>query len=189
MKSSFDPGSISANAPRGWSLPQSRFGQFWLRIFNWKLLGEFPNEKKIIVIVAPHTSNWDWIVGVLTIWALRLKFSYLIKASLFFWPLGAVIRGTGGIAVDRGNPEGVTEKLVRTFKETDKLYFAITPEGTRGEVSRWKSGFLRVAYAAEVPVVPVRLDYLRREITIHSPAVLSGDIDKDLTTVRAVYDV
>lgn len=99
------------------------------------------------------------------------------------------MRSTGGIPVDRNNPEGITDQLVRAFDEADQLYFAITPEGTRGDVSRWKSGFLRIAYAAEIPVVPVRLDYKKREIAILPPLALSEDIDADLRSVKAAYNI
>lgn len=178
---------VPPSAPRGGSGLLAWFGRLGLRILKWRLTGSFVDKKKLIVVVAPHTSNWDWIIGVCALWALRLKFSYFVKDSLFFWPLGLLMRGTGGIPVNRSNPEGVLEEVTSAFRSADKLYFAITPEGTRKEVSRWKSGFLRIAYATELPVVPALINIRKREVQVFEPLELDGDIDADLDRVQAFF--
>lgn len=179
--------SVPESAPRAGSTLLAKLGLAGLRVLGWQLSGAFANEKKLIVVVAPHRSNWDWIVGVCALWALRLKFSYFIKDSVMIWPLSLIVRQTGGIPVDRNNPDGVITQIAEAFKNTEKLYFAITPEGTRKEVSRWKSGFLRIAYTAELPVVPAFIDYTNKTIHVYPPFELSGNVEDDMSLVQDSY--
>lgn len=178
---------IPDSAPRAGSNFFARVGRAGLKLLGWRVSGAFENHKKLILVVAPHRSNWDWIVGVFTLWALQLKFSYLIKNSVMVWPLSTVIRRTGGIPIDRASPDGVIEQVIEEFKNREKLYFAITPEGTRKEVRRWKSGFLRIAYSAKLPVVPAFIDYQRKEIVVSSSFELQGEVERDLDTVQNYY--
>ena len=179
--------TIPECAPRAGSAFLAWFGRCGLRLLGWQVSGAFPDNKKMIVVVAPHRSNWDWIIGVCGLWALRLKFSYLIKDAVMVWPLSALIRRTGGIPIDRSSPEGVLDQVIRAFHEADKLYFAITPEGTRKEVSRWKTGFLRIAYEAEVPVVPMVIDSQNKVFHFHAPFQLNHDVESDLESVQDFY--
>lgn len=179
--------TIPPSAPRGGSARLAKLGVWGLRRLGWEVKGEFLNVPKVIAVVAPHSSNWDWVIGVFALWALRLKFSYLIKDAAFIWPISVILRRTGGIPIDRSNPIGIVEQVVDEFNKADKLYYAITPEGTRKAVSRWKNGFLRIAYRADVPVVPVSFDYSRKEIMVSSPAVLTGDIDQDLESIQSYF--
>lgn len=157
-----------------------------LRLLGWKIKGGFVDHPKLIAVVAPHSSNWDWVIGVCGLWALELRFCYLIKKQAMIWPLSLIIKRTGGIPIDRGKPVGVVEQLVNEFHSSEKLWYAITPEGTRKSVSRWKNGFLRVAYDAEVPIVPVSIDYPSRQIYVGEPFALSGDMDLD--TIRKYFE-
>ena len=103
------------------------------------------------------------------------------------WPLSLVVRKTGGIPVDRRSPIGVADQVVNRFNAEDQLYFAITPEGTRKEVSRWKSGFLRIAYSLELPVIPAFIDYKNKQVQILDPIELEGDIDLDIARVQSYF--
>ena len=158
-----------------------------LRLLGWNIRGRFVDNPKIIAVVAPHSSNWDCIIGVCGLWALELRFRYLIKKQAMIWPLSLIIRRTGGIAIDRSQPVGIVDQLVQEFNASDKLWYAITPEVTRKSVTRWKSGFLRVAYEAKVPVVPVSIDYPSRQICIGDPFDLCGEIDTDLDDIRQYF--
>ena len=103
------------------------------------------------------------------------------------WPLSSIVRKTGGIPVDRGSPIGVADQVVQRFNAEDQLYFAITPEGTRKQVSRWKSGFLRIAYSLDLPVVPAFIDYKNKQVQILEPIELAGDIYSDVVKVQDYF--
>ena len=122
---------VPSSAPRSGSVLLSKIGRFGLKTLGWSFSGEFADVKKMIVIVAPHSSNWDCVLGIFFKWSISVRFSYFIKQSLFFWPLSLVLRSTGGIPVDRENPQGLLDDTAMYFREADKLYLAITPEGTR----------------------------------------------------------
>lgn len=141
----------------------------------------------MVLIVAPHTSAWDLVVGLAAKLALRLDVHYLAKHTLFRWPLGGLLRDTGAIPVDRSSHHGVVEQMRREFASREHLLLALAPEGTRHRVEEWKSGFYHIAEEAEVPIVPVALDYGRRRISIGSPLEPSGDREKDVRTLQAFY--
>lgn len=180
--------TIPSSAPRRAHPVLAWIGVQGLRLLGWKIRGGFVDQPKLIAVVAPHSSNWDWIIGVCGLWALELRFCYLIKKQAMIWPVSLIIKRTGGIPIDRARPVGVVEQLVDEFHASEKLWYAITPEGTRKSVSRWKNGFLRVAYDAEVPVVPVSIDYPSRQINVGEPFDLSGDIDLDLDSIRKYFE-
>ena len=178
---------IPANSPRNRNRVLARLGTWGLKRLGWQIKGGFVDRPKLIVVFAPHTSNWDWIIGVFALWALELRFSYLIKDSAFIWPLSILLRRTGGIATDRSRSGGIVDQVVEEFNKADQLYYAITPEGTRKQVKSWKTGFLRIAYKAEVPILPVSIDYPKKQILVPEPLVLSGDIEADMQMIRSYY--
>lgn len=162
-------------------------GRSMLRFWGWTLEGRVPTDKKILLIAAPHTSNWDWVIGVAGLLALGIRLTYIAKHTLFKGPLGWVMKKTGGVPVDRESAERTVDEIVRQFNQSERLYYAIAPEGTRKQVERWKTGFLRVAYKAKVPVLMVSFDYREKRILIGDCAELSGDIDRDLESVQRYY--
>ncbi|MBT5331918.1 MAG: acyltransferase [Porticoccaceae bacterium] len=162
-------------------------GRSMLRFWGWTLEGRVPSDKKILLIAAPHTSNWDWVIGVAGLLALGIRLTYIAKHTLFKGPLGWVMKKTGGVPVDRESSERTVDEIVRQFNQSERLYYAIAPEGTRKQVERWKTGFLRVAYKAKVPVLMVSFDYRKKRILIGDCAELSGDIDRDLESVQRYY--
>lgn len=169
-------------------------GPFWrgvgaamLRLWGWTLEGRVPEDKKILLIAAPHTSNWDWIIGVGGLLGLGIRLTYIAKHTLFEGPLGWIMKKTGGVPVDRESAQNTVDEIVNQFDQNERLYYLIAPEGTRSRVDRWKTGFLRVAYKAQVPILMVSFDYREKRILIGDFADLSGDMDRDLEAVQNYY--
>lgn len=155
-----------------------------MRLSGWQLEGEIPDHPKMIVAVAPHTSNIDFLLTVMVLWGLGLEAAYLAKQSLFRFPLGIVMRYFGGIPVDRGAANGMVEQLAREFKTRPQLVLGITPEGTRSKVKQWKRGFALIAAAASVPVLPAIINYETRVVRFHPLITDVADPDKTLTMVQ-----
>nr|MBC8460835.1 1-acyl-sn-glycerol-3-phosphate acyltransferase [Deltaproteobacteria bacterium] len=132
-----------------------------LRLFGWNTNGALPDGiKKAVVVNAPHTSYWDFVVGRLTFWAIRVNIRFLIKKEVFFFPLGWLLEKLGGLPVDRGrNKCNIVTQVVRMFHEHDALVVVITPEGTRKRVEQWKKGFYLIALKAGVPLALSFIDY------------------------------
>lgn len=162
-------------------------GFLLLRLSGWKFSGSFPDEKKFILAVAPHTSNWDFLVGLRIKFAYNLRVNFLAKNSLFFWPLGAWLRFLGGLAIDRSAAKGFVGQMVDNFNKTDELVIVVTPEGTRSKVSKWKTGFLHMAKQANVPVVPMALDYANKEVKCFPAVHITGEIEKELESFQALF--
>jgi 1-acyl-sn-glycerol-3-phosphate acyltransferase len=161
-------------------------GAAGLWLLGWRFEGEVPDRPKLVIVVAPHTSNWDFIVGVCAALALGFHFRFLGKDALFKPPLGWLMRWTGGIPVNRKRPEGVLEAAVDSFRREDFL-LAITPEGTRRRVDRWKTGFWRIAREASVPVWTVALDWSRRVVRLDEAFEATPDLDADLRVLYARF--
>ncbi len=147
---------------------------------GWRFEGIFPNLPKAIYIVVPHTSNWDFLVGISTIFALRLRVSYLGKHTVFRWPLGILMTWLGGIPVDRDSAKDVVTQVAERFRSSDKLLLALSPEGTRSQVTRWKTGFHRIALETGVPIVPVSPDYSQKLVRFGLPMEPTADLAADL---------
>lgn len=147
-----------------------------------------PFYPKCVICVAPHTSNWDFILGKLTSGALGLQAGFLMKEQWFVWPLGPIFRAIGGIAVPRGRKhESVTDAVIRRFDASETLRIAVTPEGTRSHTSRWRTGFLRIAAGAHVPILLGAIDYPSKTIIINDNFEPSGDMEADLRRVKNYY--
>ncbi|TKB44683.1 lysophospholipid acyltransferase family protein [Thalassotalea mangrovi] len=162
-------------------------GRKMLSLSGWQLSGQLPNEKKLLVIVAPHTSNWDFMVGLAAKWALNLKVSFLGKDTLFKGPLGWWMRKLGGIAIDRSAPHGVVGQMVDEFNKREQLLLVIAPEGTRKKVPEWKKGFMFIAKDAQVPVLPVEFDFKHKRIVFHQSRHISSQVEQELDSIKALY--
>ena len=158
-----------------------------LRLLGWRLEAGLPDLPKFVVIAAPHSSNWDFLVGIGAAFTLRLDFRFVGKAELFRGPLGVVMRALGGMPVDRHRPEGVVAQLAGLFARHEQLVLAMAPEGTRRPVQRWKSGFYRVAVEAGVPIVPAYFDNGRRRIGFGPALFPSGDAEAEIAGLRGFY--
>jgi 1-acyl-sn-glycerol-3-phosphate acyltransferase len=158
----------------------SRVACRWLfRGLGWRIEGNLPDVPKAVVIVVPHTSNWDFGIGVIAMFALGVRVSFLAKHTLFWWPLGVVMRWLGGLRIDRSSAGRVVKQIIGEFERCQQLVLVVAPEGTRGRVSRWKTGFYRIAQGAELSIVPVSFDYARRTIRFGEPVEPTGDFDSD----------
>jgi 1-acyl-sn-glycerol-3-phosphate acyltransferase len=162
-----------------------QIGRAIFRIFGWRVEGEFPNRGKAIVALVPHSSNIDFFLTIAFIWATGMKASFLIKHTVFWYPLGNIISALGGIPVDRSQQNGLVRDVTRQFQKKSKLILGITPSGTRRPVSEWKDGFARIAAAAKVPVVPAVLNY--RTKTVRLAPLIEGvtEIQQIMARVRA----
>lgn len=141
-----------------------------------------------IIVVYPHTSNWDFFIGLLGKWALGLPFRWIGKEALFRGPLGSIMRYLGGMPVERGAPTGATARLAEQIHANDWCWLAITPEGTRGYRPHWRSGFYHLALAAKVPLVLVYFDYAKKELGMVDSLRLSGDQAADMAAIAKVYE-
>jgi 1-acyl-sn-glycerol-3-phosphate acyltransferase len=170
--------------------PFARFiGRLVLRLLRFEVRGSPPQLGKFVLIGAPHSSNWDFIVGMATFFALGLRVSYLGKHSLFWFPLGVIMRALGGIPVDRSAHGGVVTAMVKNFAEADRLVLALAPEGTRTKVKEWREGFYHVATQAKVPIVCGYIDWGRRCAGLGPTFTPTGDKERDIAEIRAFYDV
>ncbi|GGD54674.1 acyltransferase [Lacimicrobium alkaliphilum] len=157
-----------------------------LRLMGWKLEGEFPNLNRFVGCVAPHTSNWDFVIGLATVFALRLNVSFLGKHSLFVGPLGWWMRRMGGIAVNRSASHGVVQQVSERIA-AEPTILAVAPEGTRKKVRHWKTGFLHIAKASGVPVLLIYFDYKRKVIGFGPLMKIGDDTDSEMAKIRAFY--
>lgn len=159
-----------------------------LRLFGWKVDVTAPDYPKCLICVAPHTSNWDFIIGKLAYASIGRRAGFLMKEQWFFWPLGPFFRAIGGVPVPRGKGRGsLTDAVVRRFRTEKRLQLAITPEGTRSRTARWHTGFLHIAINAGVPIELGVIDYRLKLVSIKSVYHPGGDIEADLRAVKQFY--
>ena len=159
-----------------------------LKLFGWKVIGTMPEDvKKCIMIEAPHTSNYDFVLGRLSFYQLGIDVKFLIKKELFKFPLGGLLRAMGGIAVDRGKKNNMVDYVADIFNKTDKLVVVITPEGTRKYNSHWKKGFYHIAAKANVPILLGFIDYKKKEGGIGPRIIPSGDYEADFRIIEEFY--
>lgn len=159
-----------------------------LHLLGWTMRYKPLPGQHGIIVVYPHTSNWDFFIGLLGKWALGLPFRWIGKESLFRGPLGGIMRYLGGMPVERGAPTGATARLAEQIHAADWCWLAITPEGTRGYRPHWRSGFYHLALAARVPLVLVYFDYANKELGMVDSLRLSGDQAADMAAIAKVYE-
>jgi len=162
-------------------------GILLMKISGWRVAGTMPADPRFVMIVAPHTSNWDFFHGFTAYLTLQLDTTWLAKHTVFFWPLGILARRFGGMPIDRSRGANVVRTFIDEFARRERMSITITPEGTRGRVPEWKLGFLHIAKEADVPVVPVALDYSRKLIVIFPAVMPSVDSAADLVRIKALY--
>jgi 1-acyl-sn-glycerol-3-phosphate acyltransferase len=177
----------------GEALPKR--GDRWTRAFahgvmsicGWRIEGNPPNVPKAIFIGAPHTSNWDFLLSIGTIFALGLRVHWMGKHTFVDGPGKRLWHWLGGIPVDRRAKHGVVGQMIDAFNHHDQLLVAITPEGTRRDVTRWHTGFYYMAVGANVPIVPIVFDYEHKEMHVLEPFFPTGDVENDIVTLKTLY--
>ncbi len=159
-----------------------------MRITGWRFTGEnFPDARKFVIIVAPHTSNWDFVVGVMAKIAINLRPTFLGKDTLFRFPLGPLMRYLGGFPVDRSGKSDVVTQTAALVERSAQVAITIAPEGTRKPVPRWRTGFWWIAHKAGIPIVPIAFDFSSRTVHIFPVFTPTGDPDRDVTALRALF--
>jgi len=155
---------------------------------NWKIIGTFNSEiKKCVFIVAPHTSWWDFFLGLILRSIMDLEINFVGKKELFKPPLGWYFRWMGGSPVDRLSKKNTVIAIYSIFEQKEVFRLALSPEGTRDKTEKWKTGFYYIAEAANVPIIMVAFDYGKKETKFSKPFYVSGDIEKDLPLIQQFY--
>lgn len=155
------------------------------KLFGWRVVGKKPDLKKYVVIVAPHTSNWDFPVGMGARNVIGFRPNFLAKDSLFKIPLvGFFFRFIGGVPVDRSKKTNMVEQVVNMFQEREEFVMTIAPEGTRSYSPEWKTGFYRIAHQAKVPIVKIGFDYATKTVHVSEPFYTTGDVEKEMKELK-----
>ncbi len=178
---------LGPQVPRQGGALSAAFGRLVMRLAGWRFQGPFADVGRAVLIVAPHTSNWDFPVGLMAKFALRLRVHWMGKHTIFRFGSGPLWRALGGIAVDRRAAQGVVSGVLEQFRRQERLLLGIAPEGTRGYTPQWKSGFYRIAVAAGVPILPIAFDYSRRAVVFLPLFHPTGDYQADLPRLRSLY--
>ena len=167
----------------------------WQKFCTWMLYKRMgwskdinqPHPNKYIICLAPHTSNWDFLIGQLFAGAEGMKINFLMKKEWFFWPLGPIFRKMGGIAVFRARHTSMTDNLAETAKRLSSFKLCITPEGTRSLNPEWKKGFYYIALKAGIPVLLYGVDFTDKRIVCKKTIIPSGNIDKDMREIKLYF--
>jgi len=181
------PPRLGAAVPRRGSRALQLAGRAVLRLLGWRIEGEVPDLPKFVIAVAPHTSNWDFVIGIAAMFALDLRLAFLGKHTLFRGPFTPLLLWMGGIPVDRSSPHGVVADAVTAFSQVDRRILALAPEGTRARGDGFKSGFLHIARGARVPVLFAALDYEGRCVRLGPWFNPGEDIEADRARVTAHF--
>jgi len=160
-----------------------------MRLAGWRIDGKLPDLPKFVLIGAPHTSNWDWVLFLGVIFSLRANARYMAKAELFVFPIGGFFRYTGGFPVDRKKSTGLVEQMIDAIKAEDRFILTIAPEGTRHYVKDWKRGFYHIANGAGVPIVLAQVDGKAKTVHIlKEPFHPTGDVEADMSAIKGKFE-
>lgn len=158
-----------------------------MKLTGWKKSGFLPDVPQYIIVVAPHTSNWDLFYGIIVAFALGLDARFMAKRELFRRPFGTIMKWLGGMPIDRSSHENTVDQVIRVFKEGGRLALAIAPEGTRSRAKYWKSGFYHIAVGAGIPIQLGFLDYHGKTGGAGPLITPTGNIDADMRSIRNFY--
>ncbi len=158
-----------------------------LKLWGWKVIGNPPPDKKYLIIVAPHTSNWDFVIAVIARKAIDIEMHYMGKSPLFKPPHGFIFRWLGGFPVDRSKPNGLVNSAVELFRNREHFILTLSPEGTRKKVDRWKTGFWHIANQAGIPICMVGLDYGKKQVVYLGMFNTTGNIENDMPKIKARF--
>ena len=161
----------------------------WLlyKRMGWTVEVTQDHPDKYIICLAPHTSNWDFILGLLYSRSIGMQSNFLMKKEWFFWPLGPIFKHLGGIPVYRQKHTSMTDSMAETARKADTFHLCITPEGTHSRNAEWKKGFYFIAQKANLPILLYGLDYEKRLIQCTKTIYPSGDLDKDMRDIKLYF--
>ena len=165
----------------------SRLAHWILRTCGWTPVEQLPDIDKAVFIAVSHTSNWDGVWLIIFKLAMNVRVSFLAKHTLFWWPLGFLLRRWGAIPVDRSQAGSTVRQMVDAFRRNDRLWLALAPEGTRQWKPYWKSGFYQIAMEARVPIFLAFIDYRKKTMGVGGRLDPTGDTDADLAVLRDFY--
>ena len=154
---------------------------------GWRLESDQPHPKKFIICLAPHTSNWDFVLGQLYSGAIGMKINFLMKKEWFFWPLGPIFKRLGGIPVYRDKKTSMTDAMAQAAKDAETFRLCITPEGTRSKTEDWKKGFYYIALKAQLPILLYGVDYEKKLIRCTKTIIPMGDIERDMREIKLYF--
>lgn len=158
-----------------------------LRLIGWQLDDQFPDTPRYVLIGYPHTSNWDFVLGMLAKWAADVPLNWVGKHTMFWGPFRPLFIAMGGVPLNRSTTHGFIEKNIELFEQREQFILGIMPEGTRSKVDRWKTGFYYIAHGAQVPIALAYLDYKNKRLGVGRVIETSGDIDVDFEIIKAFY--
>jgi 1-acyl-sn-glycerol-3-phosphate acyltransferase len=165
----------------------SWIGRSIMRLFGWGVEGEVPDYPKMVIIGAPHTSNWDGVVFALATFSLRTRMYWIGKHTLFRPPIGWLMRLGAGIPINRKTTQNAVEQVVQILNQRERMVLVIAPEGTRKKTDHWKTGFYYIALGAKVPIVFGYLDYEHKRVGVGPVIQPSGNIESDFTIIQSFY--
>jgi 1-acyl-sn-glycerol-3-phosphate acyltransferase len=158
-----------------------------MRLFGWRVEGTLPDLPKYIIIGAPHTSNWDFVLFLGVIFRLKVNARYMGKAELFRSPIGGFFYYCGGIPVDRSKSQGLVEQMVDACEKADQFILTIAPEGTRHGVKEWKRGFYHIAKGAGIPIVMAKVDGRHKTILVGETFYPTEDMEADMKAIQGMF--
>jgi 1-acyl-sn-glycerol-3-phosphate acyltransferase len=179
---------LPPHLPRRGNVLSKALARGLLALFGWRVDGELPDQPKLVAIVAPHTSNWDFVIGILVVFALGLRVRFLGKHTLFNPWLGWLMRWFGGMPVIRDTPQGAVAEAAEMIAREERIVLGIAPEGTRRRGVPWRSGFYNIALAAKVPILPAAFDFGRRSLRLFPVFEPTGNYEADLARLMALYE-
>ena len=162
--------------------------RFWMRVAGWRVEGKLPDIPKFVLVGAPHTSSWDFVLFLGVIFTLRADVRFMGKAELFRPPYGWFFYYCGGVPVDRKKSTGLVEQMVEAASKTDHFILTIAPEGTRHHVAEWKRGFYHIAKGAGIPMVMAVVDGKHKEVRIGQVFQLTEDIEADMKAITGIFE-
>ena len=178
---------IPEHMPRRGGRLFKQLGHLLLRWSGWRLTGQIPNQKKVLIAAAPHTSNWDFIVGIPILLAYDVRITILMKQEAFIWPFGKLWQWLGFVPINRQAGNGVVDSAIDYYQQAEQFWLLMTPEGTRKHVSRWKTGFLRIAHQANVPILTMAWDYPSKTLHFGELMFSKGDYEQELAELQHYF--
>jgi 1-acyl-sn-glycerol-3-phosphate acyltransferase len=178
---------LGDRVPQRGNLFSKTVGAAMLKAIGWRVVGDFPNVPKAVMVVVPHTSNFDAYVALAATWAIGLDITMMVKHTVFVWPFGPLLHGLGFSPVNREDAKNLVGVSAQKFREADKLIMGIAPEGTRHSAKQWKSGFMRIALEAGVPVIMTGFDYRKKQVIFLGRFDPTGDIEGDIPKIIALF--